>query len=170
MSASYYLNQRRSILHSLATTHQLLINSIMKSDADEDQKVKIKLEKPKPDFITSTLWGRAWASSKRVWHTICHEQEDIFTRDSLVSHMTTARTGTVSVATYAWTKLYTKVMSWITRKCRTLWGRAWASSFNGYMHMNRLSFMLKWWAESLAFMSVVYAQPLPEAISNPSLA
>ena len=53
-----------------------------------------------------------------------------------------------------------------TRKCRTLWGRAWASSYYGYMHMNRLSFTLKWWAESLAFMSVVYARPLPEAISN----
>ena len=34
------------------------------------------------------------------------------------------------------------------------------------MHMNRLSFTLKWWAESLVFKSVVYAQPLPEAIST----
>ena len=42
-----------------------------------------------------------------------------------------------------------------TRKCTTLWGRA---SYYGYMHMNRLSFTLKWWAESLAFMSVVYAR------------
>ena len=33
------------------------------------------------------------------------------------------------------------------------------------MHMDRLSCMLKWWAESVAFMSVIYAQPLPEAIS-----
>ena len=51
-----------------------------------------------------------------------------------------------------------------TRKCRTLWGRAWASSYYGYMHMNRLSFTLKWWAE--LFMSVVYARPLPEVIST----
>ena len=29
-----------------------------------------------------------------------------------------------------------------------------------------LSFTLKWWAESLAFMSVVYARPLPEVIST----
>ena len=32
------------------------------------------------------------------------------------------------------------------------------------MHMNRLSFMLKW--SVIAFMSVVYVQPLPEAIST----
>ena len=32
------------------------------------------------------------------------------------------------------------------------------------MHMNRLSFMLKWWAESVTFMSAVYARPLPEVI------
>ena len=32
------------------------------------------------------------------------------------------------------------------------------------MHMNRLSFTLKWWAESVAFMSVIYVRPLPEAI------
>ena len=40
------------------------------------------------------------------------------------------------------------------------------AGYYGYMHMNRLSFTLKWWAESLAFMSAVYAQPLPEAIST----
>ena len=34
------------------------------------------------------------------------------------------------------------------------------------MHMNRLSFMLKWWAEAVAFMGVVYVRPLPEAIST----
>ena len=34
-------------------------------------------------------------------------------------------------------------------------------------HMNRLSFMLKSWAESLAFISAVYARPLTEAISTP---
>ena len=45
-----------------------------------------------------------------------------------------------------------------------MWGRAWASSYN--MHMNRLSFTLKWWAETVAFMSVIYAWPLPEAIST----
>ena len=55
-----------------------------------------------------------------------------------------------------------------TRKCRTLWGRAWASSYCGYKYMNRLSFTLKWWVESLAFVSVVYARPIPEAIANPA--
>ena len=35
-----------------------------------------------------------------------------------------------------------------------------------WLHMNRLSFMLKSQAESLAFMSAVYAQPLPEVIST----
>ena len=35
-------------------------------------------------------------------HKACHEQVDIY-----VSHKPTARTATVSVATYAWTKLYT---------------------------------------------------------------
>ena len=54
----------------------------------------------------------------------------------------------------------------ITRKCTTLWGRAWASSYYGNLHMNKLSFTLKWWADSLAFMSAVYARPLPEAIST----
>ena len=34
------------------------------------------------------------------------------------------------------------------------------------MYTNRLSFMLKWWTEVVAFMSVIYVQPLPEAIST----
>ena len=38
--------------------------------------------------------------------------------------------------------------------------------YYGFMHMNKLSFMLKWWAESLTFMSATYACPLPEAIST----
>ena len=38
-----------------------------------------------------------------------------------------------------------------------------------WLHMNRLhvSFTLKSWAEVLVFMRVVYARPLPEAISTP---
>ena len=35
-----------------------------------------------------------------------------------------------------------------------------------WLHMNRLSFMLKSWAESLTFISAIYARPLPEAIST----
>ena len=54
----------------------------------------------------------------------------------------------------------------LTRKCRTLQGWAWASSYYCYIHMNRLSFTLKWWAKSLVFMSVAYANDpyLSEAI------
>ena len=42
------------------------------------------------------------------------------------------------------------------RKCRRFWGRAWASSYYGYIHMDRLSFTLKWWAESLMFIWVLF--------------
>ena len=35
-----------------------------------------------------------------------------------------------------------------------------------WLQMNRLSFMLKSWAESLLFMSAFHARALPEAISN----
>ena len=41
---------------------------------------------------------------------MCHAQVDIY-----VSHKPTARTATVSVATYARTKLYTKVISCVIR-------------------------------------------------------
>ena len=37
------------------------------------------------------------------------------------------------------------------------------------MHMNRLSFTLKLWAESVVFMSVVYAWPLPVKQSQPTV-
>ena len=46
-----------------------------------------------------------------------------------------------------------------------LWGRAWASSYYG-LHMNRPSFTLKSWAESLALMSAAYVGALPEAGSQ----
>ena len=35
-----------------------------------------------------------------------------------------------------------------------------------WLHMNRLSFTLKSWAELLVFMSAAYAQALPEIVSN----
>ena len=39
-----------------------------------------------------------------------------------------------------------------------------------WLHMDRLSYTLKSWAESLAFMSAVYARALPETVSNRQLA
>ena len=63
---------------------------------------------------TSLWWfiivGRAWASS----NLICHCTKQNLWVNSYVSHMPTARTATISVDTYAWTELYTQVMSWIS--------------------------------------------------------
>ena len=53
----------------------------------------------------------------------CHAQVDIY-----VSQKPTARTATVSVAMYAWTKLYTKVISCIcdVYKCRLCMSLTWS--------------------------------------------
>ena len=46
-----------------------------------------------------------------------------------------------------------------------MWGRAWASRLL-WLHMNRLSFTLKWWAESLAFMHDPYLKRSQLGVHN----
>ena len=72
-----------------------------------------------------SLRGRAWASSTIICHCrICHAQVDIY-----VSHKPTARTDAVRVATYAWTKFYTKALSCISDvyKCRLRIALTWSN-------------------------------------------
>ena len=49
--------------------------------------------------------------ANQVWHWICHEEIDTLISLHQILHMSTARTATVSVPTYVWTKLYTEVTS-----------------------------------------------------------
>ena len=65
-----------------------------------------------------SLRGRAWASSKHNDLLICHCRKQDLSRTSIYLGITyakpTARTATVSASTYARTKLYTKVISYIS--------------------------------------------------------
>ena len=77
------------------------------------------------NWITSVMIYHRGASLSEQ-HTdllICHCIKQNLSRTSRylgITYKPTARTATVSMATYAWTKLYTKVMSWISDiyKCR----------------------------------------------------
>ena len=120
--------------------------------------MKAKWEEPTGSRVLAIgVWRRDWQFHiKHPWHI-------------LITSPCTGLVQVVGVFSWCIKKLVPLLLvcltlrhSVITRKCRTLWGRAWASSYYSYMHNNRLSFTLKWWAESLVFMSVLYARPLPE--------
>ena len=53
----------------------------------------------------------SWGKPERAAHRVTTE---FVIAQSRICHKPTARTATVSVATYAWTKLYTQVTSWIS--------------------------------------------------------
>ena len=59
--------------------------------------------------------------------------------------------------TYTHTSWYKTLR--ILENVEHFWGKPELAGYYGYMHMNRLTFTLKWWAESLAFMSAIYAHP-----------
>ena len=129
----------------------------------------------------ATLWNSALVSSIYATNSlICHETIVFFS-----TQLSSSRHSEGSHHWKMWQKSSRQHMRANWKVChfvihgslvtstinRTLWGQAWASSYiyYGYMHMNTLSFMVKWWTESLAFMSVVYAWPLPENLNLVSI-